>query len=247
MISRLMLFALVTAITTACSGPPSPTTPTPAAPPTESPAPVPSPVPVPLPDPVARYVVTVQSTWSEQTHPTDWPDSAHYSPLIGGTHSSGVTFWQDGRPATEGIRAMSERGRTSPLDLEVMAAITAGTAQNLLSGPDLRTSPDSASMEFDISVGFPLVTLVTMVAPSPDWFVGVSGLSLLVNNQWSDGQTIVLYPWDAGTDSGITYKAEDLRTLPAEPIQRLLGFPVAVNGTVPPFGTMTFRRLVVTR
>ncbi len=188
-------------------------------------------------------MVTFQSTWSEQTHPTDWPASAHYSGLIGGTHNGRVSFWQEGVPATDGIQSMAERGAKSPLDAEVTTAINAGTAQHVLSGGDLRTSPGSVSMEFEVSVEFPLVTLVTMVAPSPDWFVGVSGLSLRVNSQWADEQTVVLYPWDAGTDSGLTYQAADQRTQPAGLIHRLLGFPVAVNGTVAPFGTMTFRRL----
>ena len=30
-----------------------------------------------------------------------------------------------------------------------------------------------------VTTDHPRVTLVTMIAPSPDWFVGVSGLSLL--------------------------------------------------------------------
>jgi hypothetical protein len=196
-----------------------------------------------MPDPVARYIVTFDSTWSRQTHPTDWPDDAHYSPLIGGTHDAGVGFWRDGQPASPGIQAMAEQGRTSPLDQEVMAAMMAGRAQHLLLGPNLSDSPGMATMEFDISLEFPLVTLVTMVAPSPDWFVGVSGLSLIVNEQWTNELVVTLFPWDAGTDGGTTYEAENQKTLPAESIRRLVGFPVAVNNVVAPFGTMTFKRL----
>ncbi len=210
---------------------------------TESPAPVPpTPVPTPTPDPVARYVVTFNSTWSQQTHPTDWPDNAHYSGLIGGTHSSRVVFWQDGQLASAGIQAMAERGRKSPLDAEVMAAIAAGDAQFLLSGADLSDSPGVVSLEFEIGVNFPLVTLVTMVAPSPDWFVGVTAMPLLVSGQWADETVVTLYPWDAGTDSGVSFESDDQRTSPVELIHRLLGFPVAVNGVVAPFGTMTFKR-----
>ena len=245
MFTRLALFVVVAAGGAACSTAPMFTAPTPTGAPTESPAPSPSPspTPVPTPDPVARYVVTFQSDWSPATHPTDWPDDAHYSGLIGGTHSSRVTFWQDGQLASPGIQLMAEKGRKSPLDQEVLAAIAAGNAEFVLSGDALSGSPRSVSLEFDVSVKFPLVTLVTMVAPSPDWFVGVSGLSLLPNGQWTNEITATLFPWDAGTDSGTTYAAENVATVPAEPIHRLLGFPVAVNGAVAPFGTMTFRRL----
>lgn len=241
--SRLTLVALLAALAAACSSP-APTTPT-ANPPKESlaPAPVPSPSPVPVPDPVARYLVTFQSDWSPATHPTDWPGDAHYSGLIGGTHSSRVLFWQEGQLASPGIQLMAEKGRKSPLDQEVLTAIAAGHAEFVLSGDALSGSPRSVSLEFDISVNFPLVTLVTMVAPSPDWFVGVSALSLLPKGQWAGEAIATLFPWDAGTDSGITYAAENLASQPAEPIHRLLGFPVAVNGAVAPFGTMTFRRI----
>jgi hypothetical protein len=208
-----------------------------------TPSPSPSPTPLPVPDPVARYVVTFQSDWSPATHPTNWPDDAHYSGLIGGTHGSRVTFWQEGQLASPGIRLMAEQGRKSPLDQEVMTAISSGTAQFVLSGGALSGSPRSVSLEFDVSVNFPLVTLVTMIAPSPDWFIGVSGLPLLVNGQWTNETAATLFPWDAGTDSGTTYAAENLATVPVVPIHRLLGFPVAVNGTVAPFGTMTFKRL----
>lgn len=51
-----------------------------------------------------------------------------------------------------------------------------------------------------------LLSLVSMIYPSPDWFVGVSGLELCEKEcKWSEGFEVELYPWDAGTDSGVTY------------------------------------------
>ena len=42
--------------------------------------------------------------------------------------------------------------------------------------------------------------------PSPDWIVGVSGLELcLANCSWVDHVQLNLYPFDAGTDSGMGY------------------------------------------
>jgi hypothetical protein len=145
--------------------------------------------------------------------------------------------------ASDGIKDMAERGRKTPLDTEVQQAIAAGLAEHLLSGPDLDFSPGSASMEFDVSQTFPLVTLVTMIAPSPDWFVGVSGLPLFEGGQWRDEVISLLVGFDAGTDSGATYRSSNLLTDPREPIARLAGYPVQSGGTVPPFGTFTFTRL----
>lgn len=39
-----------------------------------------------------------------------------------------------------------------------------------------------------------------MIDPSPDWFLGVSGLELCLENcSWAESRTIDLFPWDAGT------------------------------------------------
>ena len=138
---------------------------------------------------------------------------------------------------------MAERGAKSPLDLEVSSAIASGDAASILSGGSLGSTPGSVRLEFEMTRDFPLVTLVTMVAPSPDWFVGVSGLPLLVNGQWVDSVSVDLYPYDAGTDSGVTYRSPDQETTPRQPIARLTGYPVSAGGTVAPLGRMIFRRV----
>ena len=209
-----------------------------------APTPPPAPAPAsPAAAATARYRVTFEATWDASTHPTDFPPNPHFSGLIGGTHRSSVTFWQAGGLATEGIRLMAERGRQSPLDLEVDAAIRAGHAQNLLVGGDVPSSPGSRSLEFEVSVGFPLVSLVTMVAPSPDWFVGVSGLSLLEAGDWVAERSVELFPYDAGTDSGVSYRSADRVTAPPIAIHRLTSSPVDVGGSVPSMGRFVFRRL----
>lgn len=210
---------------------------------TPSPA-VPTPAPQATPTAAtARYSVTFDSSWRRETHPDDFPADAHYSRLVGGTHSSRVRFWASGAPSSAGIQAMAERGRTSPLDAEVQAAVAAGTAGALILADALDRTPGVAGAAFEIGRDHPLVTLVTMVAPSPDWFVGVDGLSLVEDGDWVAERQVTLYPWDAGTDSGATYTAADLVTQPRGTIQLLAGYPVARGGQVAPFGTLTFRRV----
>jgi hypothetical protein len=82
-----------------------------------------------------------------------------------------------------------------------------------------------------------------MVAPSPDWFVGVHDLDLLQGGDWAAQQTVTLHAYDAGTDSGATYDSKDRDTRPREPVSRIAGFPLEAGGSVAPFGTFTFTRL----
>jgi hypothetical protein len=90
---------------------------------------------------------------------------------------------------------------------------------------------------------YSLVTLCSMIAPSPDWFVGVDSLNLIEAGQWVTNKTVTLYGFDAGTDSGATYTSADQVTSPRGVVTRFTGFPALVNGVIVPFGTFTFTRL----
>lgn len=233
--------------TAACSGDRGPTAPSPAPVAAMRPAPSPAPEPTPPPPPAApitvRYRVTFDGLWTQQTHPQDYPGNPHFSPLIGATHHAGVRFWFEGGIASDGIKRMAEQGLTSPLDGHVNDAIAATTARTLIRGGGIALSPASTSVEFEAAQSHPLLTLVSMVAPSPDWFVGVSALPLFDNGQWMNRLTIELTPWDAGTDGGRSYESPDAPLSPRQPIARLTGFPVATGGEVRPMGRFTIERL----
>ena len=224
-----ILLSILAVGTWACSGRDGPAAPT-----------APSPVTAAA---TARYRVTFEATWSAATHPTEIPRVPHFSGLIGGTHRESQRLWDGGALATEGIRAMAEMGRKTPLDQEVLSAIAAGGAQHLLSGGSIDVSPGTVVLDFGISREYPLVTLVSMVAPSPDWFVGVSALRLLDGGDWVQERVVPLTPWDAGTDSGVTFESRDRPTVPRQPITRISTGPLVVGAAVPPMGTFTFRRL----
>ena len=62
------------------------------------------------PEARAEYTVTFDASWSKSTHPEDFPPNPHFSGLIGGTHNDDIRFWMPGRKASDGIKAMAERG-----------------------------------------------------------------------------------------------------------------------------------------
>lgn len=189
----------------------------------------------------ASYELVFDATWSAALHPQDFPGgNPHFSGLVGGTHSAAVAFWQVGQLATPGIQLMAESGFKPPLEFEVQEAINAGTAFSVVSGEAVFSSPGTATATLDMHIDFPLATVVSMIAPSPDWFIGVSGTPLFVDGEWLDSVQIDLYPYDAGTDSGTTYLAPNQPTSPHEPAFQIMGFPFLNNGSIAPLGTFTF-------
>ncbi len=187
----------------------------------------------------ANYTMVFNAFWSENTHPIDHPANAHFSGLIGGTHNEQVTFWMVGGTASAGIKRMAETGSKSPLDDEVEAAVTDGTAGELISGGNIPSSPDIVDVAFTVTQTHPLVTVVSMIAPSPDWFVGVAGLSLFENSDWVDNKVVLLLPYDAGTDSGTTFTSPNQATIPQVAISVIDTNPFPNSE---PLGTFTFWR-----
>lgn len=199
----------------------------------------------------ATYRLTFTATWSQATHPHpngsgDFPGNAHFSRMIGGVHTNTITFWQAGGMASTGIENMAEQGIVTDLTNEVTAAInnTPPTALSVLGGGsshDIASSPGSATINsFSVNRDFPLITLVSMIAPSPDWFVGVSGLPLFENGHWVLSKTVPLYPYDAGTEDGTDYLLSNPATSPQQPIANITGVsPFSSND----LGTFTITRI----
>jgi hypothetical protein len=82
-----------------------------------------------------------------------------------------------------------------------------------------------------------------MVAPSPDWFVGVTGLDLFQGGVWADEIVVPLAPWDAGTDNGRSFESPNREAIPHQPISLITTSPLAPSGAAEPLGTFTFRRV----
>ena len=186
----------------------------------------------------ATYKVTFVADWSQQTHPTDFPNNPHFSGLIGGTHLPNFSLWEVGALASNGMESMAESGSKLALTQEVNNAIGAGDAEFLLSGSGTG-SPGSTSLTFDVTSDFPAVSLVSMIAPSPDWFVGVDGLELFQNDRWLEEVVVTLMPFDAGTDDGTTYTSSNADSNPPQLIYEITGYPFF--GV--PIGTFTFTKI----
>ena len=192
------------------------------------------------PEPIAcagnpTYRVAFQATWDPNGVP-----NPHWSPLIGGSHTSEGQFFTFGGIATDGVEVMAETGAPGQLAAEVSSAVSTGTAGQVLQGSGI-DSPGQTSLEFDLDGDHTLVTLVTMMAPSPDWFVGVDSLELCPEGEWATSLAADMVVFDAGTDSGTGFTSPDQNTNPAAPISLATRF---VSGGQPvSVGTMVFTRV----
>lgn len=166
-----------------------------------------------------------EGIWSNETHPKDFPFAVwltHFSDIIGASHETNFSFWGENHIATDAFKSLAEFGSPSSLETELRAK-----------GPKLRTLIKAAglwyphvntntSSTFRVDRRHNKVSMVSMFGPSPDWVVGISGVDLCTSDcSWKESMDFDLYPWDAGTDSGISYMSPNLETQPRERMHRI--------------------------
>lgn len=169
----------------------------------------------------ATYEVTFQGNWTLESTPGGVVGGAHFTTLIGAVHNDDVTFWRSGGRASPGVEEVAETGFTGRFrsELEASPHAAAIVSQSVASG-----GTGSATFSIDVTTDHPLVTLLSMIGPSPDWFVGISGRSLLdALDQWEPRVEIDLFPYDAGTEEGDEFSLSNPATDPQGVITSIRG------------------------
>ena len=195
----------------------------------------------------AEYTVVLKSRWTPTNHPLEYPKAnpltgPHFSGLIGASHNAQFSIFQEGSLPTPGLERLSEEGKHTPLDEEIKAAIASGNAGMLFETGALRDFNDSLVTTVRVDDAHPIVSLVAMVAPSPDWFTGVANVNLMENGAWAASRTLDLIAYDSGGDDGTTYKAPDRDNNPKKPTSKASTPHFVVNGVTVPVGSVTFTK-----
>ncbi|WP_303317473.1 spondin domain-containing protein [Flavivirga abyssicola] len=195
----------------------------------------------------ANYTVVFESIWesvannsTEGQSTIGLPGSAHWSPLVGATHKTANTFLMMGAAASPGIESVAETGGTGTFKSEVN---NNADADKFIDGGGLGSGKGTITINsLDVNEDYPLVTLASMIAPSPDWFIAVNGINLRsgnnsINNGWKDTFSIDLFPYDAGTEDGSGYSLDNADSNP-------IGVITSRSNTTPfnekKIGTLTF-------
>ena len=70
----------------------------------------------------ATYELTIDVTWSAETHPLDFPSNPTFSHLVGATHNDRYAMFRDGETGSSGLELIAERGRVSIFLIELEEA-----------------------------------------------------------------------------------------------------------------------------
>ncbi len=188
-------------------------------------------------DPFVEYDVIFDVTWSNETHSGFFPDGAHVSPFVVWTHTGGNRIFKLGEKASPGIEKMAELGGTITLEQEIDTH--KGSAIGSYDVGGRVDVPATVEGTLRVSKEYPTATFVSMIAPSPDWFVMLQDIALVVDDEFIEEIQVPVALYDAGTEDGSLFTSKNPATDPQDVIASLTDIPVEV---LPAFGLVTFRK-----
>ena len=108
-------------------------------------------------------------------------------------------------------------GKTDTLKSEIDTKIAEKKAWKLIlpGGPRLGPEAMKTGIDVEVTANFSTVSIITMLAPSPDWLIGIDSVDLCNSGKWRESLNItMLPPYDAGTEDGTTFSTDNNATDP---------------------------------
>jgi len=164
------------------------------------------------------YKCDFTNLWTKESHPARFPDDDHWSSRFIASHNKGYTMWSTGTNATKGVENVAEFGGTTNLRKELDAA-----------GSKVKEY-GSIPLDLNMDRGHKFISIISMIAPSPDWFSGLDSYRPIKNRKWLQNFTVETYPYDAGTENGDNYGCSNAATNPQETITQFTKDNVPSNG-----------------
>jgi len=198
-------------------------------------------------DPViATYRITFTPNFTEASYPTDYPSNPSFSGILVAVHNSSKSVFNIGAPASAGLKTLAETGDSSALVSELQSQGGEDSVDFFVSTASSSGGPiESQTITVDIDPDKTSISFVSALSPSPDWFVGIDGVSLEASsNTLVETLNLALNALDAGTDNGDTYTAANEATTPQGTISTIVDPPLGNSGGVTrTIGNLTIERI----
>lgn len=170
---------------------------------------------------MAVYRLELSTNWTKDRFPRHFPDNrpkAQWSKTFGQTHNASSFLYKLGEEASLPVTRFTELGE---IDLLVEAGEGNTSVYDQFIASAVASGEGKTRVVFFVDPQHSLVSMMTHLIPSPDWFVGVDSFDLCVASEWLDAVSLTLTPLDAGTDNGLTFTSPSWATRPAARVTRL--------------------------
>jgi len=198
-------------------------------------------------DMLVVYRLSLRTEWDEKIFPKQFPQwrpAAQWSKTIGYSHSSdSAPLFRVGSIVSEGVREFAEKGATDTLEKEVAKdrANKKNATEDLLDvilAPPIEQGVGNCSTNIFVDTNHTMVSVMTKIVPSPDWFIGLDSVDLCREGAFTQEIIIQASPLDAGTDNGFTFTSPNWATEPRGEV-----FPITSQFPQHPAGSFHYPHL----
>jgi hypothetical protein len=163
--------------------------------------------------------------------------------LIAVPHQKQYSLFKDGDTASSGLALVATNGRVNVLETELSEARRRGRVGEPVVLGGVNESVTQFEFELTLTLQMSRISFASMLAPSPDWFSGVSGVALQQDGNWVENMSVPLWVWSAGADSGPTFTSPNANIQPRQSVRSLSHPAFLTAAGLLPIGTATFTRL----
>jgi len=171
-----------------------------------------------------QYNCIFSNLWTRERHPGDYPfDMTHWTRQVLTSHDDTYTMWEEGTLADESATKMAEAGYYGDIIKELESRNDSfELGHELYQATIVRDQRVKFQNPLDMTAKNRYVSVMAKMMPSPDWFSGFHHFDAInsATSTWYKEFTIDVYPYDAGTEEGDTYKVTNAATVPPNPITR---------------------------
>lgn len=201
-------------------------------------------IPIVKIDSAASYKIIITGTWKSPQHTI--PVTEHFTQFVGLIHSSECNVYKVGFLASKGVEDVAERGNSVILkkEMDSLIALNKALSKFFLTIPGI-VGTDSTTINVNIKNA--KISFESMLAPTPDWFVGIDSYNLIQNEKWITDIIIPVYGYDAGTEDGDVFGYANPATIPQQPISLMTPANASViangNTVIAPFASLRIVKL----
>ncbi|HEV8083332.1 MAG TPA: spondin domain-containing protein [Chitinophagaceae bacterium] len=189
----------------------------------------------------ASYKAIISLDWSSPKFTV--PAGVHVTPIIGMIHSKDTSLWIPGKIASPGLEDVAEVGNNIKMNAELDAILLKNKALSKFAIPAPGVT-SSVETNFTFNTNYSYISFASMIAPSPDWFMGIHDVTLFDGKIWLNDVTLNIMVYDAGTEEGDVFGYNNPGTNPRLNIGLLTPSNASVlangNTVIAAIGTIRF-------
>ncbi len=192
----------------------------------------------------ALYRITFQPSFTSEFHPIDYPNNAMFIKPLLVAHSVNASVYKEGSFASSGLKLYAEDGDSSALISEISSGGDTNITTIIQGTTDVGPT-ETKVYNINVTPNTTLISFITKISPSPDWFLGVDSINILnSDNTLVDNIGFKLYAIDAGTDAGDTYTSANSSETKVIAIRTGLPLSAIPNETGKFLASLTIERVI---